>query len=130
MKVKFKFILLIFIFLFSCTTYEEVTVYPALCKGVLIGEKCRGEIIPLNRTVFKVSVEQQDIIYWMPDIDEEPDRLINCVVRDKRNRIGEYLDRSGKLSMVKGKFQESSSVPGMFYIKGWRWWFIHITGKI
>jgi hypothetical protein len=97
---------------------SEITVYPVMTAD--------GKLIPLNRTTFKVSIARQDVIYWRPDFELPPRRLRNCVVVDRKNWTGEYSDGSGKLSMVKGKFHVEASYPGIFYVKGWRWWFITI----
>ena len=78
-----------------------------------------GEWIPLNRTVYKVNPAEQTIIYWAPGIYEVPNKLVNCIVRDRKNWVGEYLDGSGKVMMENGR--EVSDQEGIIYIGRIRW---------
>jgi hypothetical protein len=105
--------------------HSEITVYPAMCKGVLKNGHCNGLLIGLNRTTYKVSFKRQEIVYWMPGIYEQPRRLVNCVVRDRKNWVGEYQDGSGKEIMIKGKLSEEPPSKYYFYVTKWRWWYAH-----
>ena len=118
-RVTFILSLAVTIGFIGCTLSDsEITVYPVMTND--------GKLIPLNRTTFKVSIARQDVIYWEPDFKLPPRRLRNCVVVDRKNWTGEYLDGSGKLSMVDGEFYGEPSYTGTFYVKWWRWWFITI----
>ena len=80
-------------------------------------------LIPLNRTVYKVNPLSHTIIYWMPGIDETPRKLVNCVVRDKKNWAGHYPDGSGSVEMRKGKIVTEG--PNEVYIGKYHWWLRH-----
>jgi len=119
LRVTIVLSLAITIGLIGCALSDsEITVYP-----VKIDDRM---LIPLNRTTFKVSIARQDVIYWSPAFKLPPRRLRNCVVVDRKNWAGEYIDGSGKLSMVGGKFYKEPSYPDTFYVNGWRWWSITI----
>ena len=119
------------LFLFSCSLSDsEITEYPIRCKGVLKNNNCSGMLYCLNRTTYKVSEKRQEIIFWWPGIMEEPSRLVNCIVRDRKNWIGEYKDGSGKISMINGKISDPPSDPNELYVSKWRWWYANImNGK-
>jgi len=111
----------------SCTLQDqwnkEVTVYPvATIEG-------RG-LYPLNRSVYKVFPERQEVIYWMPGVNDIPSRLGNCVVRNRLNWTCEYSDGSGKLTMIDGRFREEPPIRALGsdakYVSWWRWYLLHI----
>jgi hypothetical protein len=111
-------------------SFSEVTTYPALCSEELKGGKCQGSLIPLNRSIYKISVERQDVIYWTVGLKLPPSRLTDCVVRDRRNwSCKKYSDGSGELLMIDGKFATESSYNDTLYLGKWRWWLLNITGK-
>jgi hypothetical protein len=80
-------------------------------------------LIPLNRTIYKVNPLLHTIIYWMPGIDETPRKLVDCVVRDRKNWIGYYSDYSGFVEMRKGKIVTDD--PNEVYIGKYHWWLRH-----
>lgn len=106
----------------------ETTVYPVGCSEQIKNTKCSGSWVALNQTTYKVLVEQQQVISWMPGFDLPPDSLHNCVVRDRENWKCEYRDGSAKLYMVDGSFREESQqknitqVTEIRYVSSWRWW--------
>lgn len=109
---------------------EEITVYPISCSKPYIHSTCPDLLIPLNRTTNRVFVEKQNVIYWMPDFnDNPPSRLEKCAVRDVRNWSCEYPDSSGKVSMASGHLIEEqsnadnmSSLPQVQYVSQIEWW--------
>jgi len=104
----------------------ETTVYPVGCLEQIKNTKCSDSWVALNRTTYKVLIEQQQVISWMPDVDLPPDSLHNCVVRDRENWKCEYRDSSAKLYMIDGSFREESQqkyiTPVIRYVSSWRWW--------
>ena len=113
------FLSLIFIFFFF--------VWPAILPsqiGSYPAQKHPDQsLMPLNRTVYKVNPLLHTIIYWMPGIDETPHKLVNCVVRDKKNWVGHYPDGSGSVEMRKGKI--ATEDPNEVYIGKYHWWLRH-----
>lgn len=112
-------------------TDPEVTVYPVHCKdGMFIDGICYGYLLPLNKSVYKISYQNQSVIYWTPNIFEEPRRLYNCIVRNKNNWSCEYSDKSAKLIMINGKFSEevknNSFNNNDSYVSRLRWWYANI----
>lgn len=79
-------------------------------------------LLILNRTVYKVNPLLHTIIYWMPGIDGTPCKLVDCVVRDKKNWVGHYPDGSGSVEMRKGK--NVSEDPNIVYIGMCHWWLL------
>jgi hypothetical protein len=122
--------------LWGCTKQdEEVIVYPLFCDGIIKGGTCRGRanLYLLDRTVFRVSRQRQDILYWRPGIDTVPSRLKNCVVKDIKNWAGEYPDGSGRLVMKHGEFKVVPRKGDRFekhvlYVGKWHYWFFDWTG--
>jgi hypothetical protein len=122
--------------LWGCTKQdEEVIVYPLFCDGIIKGGTCRGRanLYLLDRTVFRVSRQRQDILYWRPGIDTVPSRLKNCVVKDIKNWAGEYPDGSGRLVMKHGTFKvlprkDSRFEKHVLYVGKWHYWFFDWTG--
>jgi hypothetical protein len=108
----------------------EITVYPVDCSEQFKYNKCSGHWYTLNRTTYKVLVEQQQVIYWMPGFDFYPVGLRNCAVRDRENWNCEYPDGSTRLYMVGGSFHEESregnktsvTETEIRYVSFWRWW--------
>jgi hypothetical protein len=114
--------LMIFWVLTSCGSSFDgsVTVYPTRKTDT-------GKRFPLNRTTYKASFETQTVVYWMPGLYEVPQRLVNCIVRDKYNWVGEYIDHSGKVQMVDGKIVNDT--PDTIYVSSFSWWYLVIKGK-
>ena len=105
-----------FFFLFPEITPKQIGSYP-------VQRQADGTLIPLNRTIYKVNPLMHTIVYWMPGIDETPHKLVNCVVRDKKNWVGYYLDGSGAVKMHKGKIVTDD--PNESYVGRCRWWLLH-----
>ncbi len=82
-----------------------------------------GNLIPLNRIIYKVNPLMQTIIYWMPGVQETPQKLVNCAVRDRKNWIGYYTDDSGAVEMRKGRIVTDD--PNDIYVGRYRWWLLH-----
>jgi hypothetical protein len=99
---------------------SKTTIYPAIIHN--------GNLIPLNRTTFKVSITRQEVVYWSPDVRHPPRRSINCVVLNRKNWSGKYADGSRSFIAVAGRFYQYPSYPGTIYIGKWHWWFITIKG--
>jgi hypothetical protein len=81
-----------------------------------------GTLLPMNRTTYKVNPLMQTIVYWMPGIDETPRKLVDCVVRDKKNWIGYFPDRSGTVEMRKGRIV--TDYPNYIYVGRCHWWLL------
>ena len=98
----------------------EITIYPARIHN--------GKLIIGNRTTFRVSVDRQEIIYWSPDVKHPPRRLKDCLVLTGEAWSGKYIDGSGSVFMIAGRFYKYPYDPDTIYISKWRWWFINIKG--
>lgn len=81
-----------------------------------------GTLMPLNRTTYKVNPLMQTIIYWTPSICEMPGKLVDCVVRNRKNWIGHYPDGSGTVGMHKGKIVTGD--PNDIYVGCCHWWLL------
>jgi hypothetical protein len=120
----------------GCTKQdEEVIVYPLFCDGIIRRGTCRGraELYLLDRIVFSVSKQKQEILYRRPGIDPSPIRLKNCVVKDRDNWKGQYPDGSARLVMKQGKFKAIPRKNKQFekhvlYVGKWHYWFFDWTG--
>ena len=106
-----------FFFLYPEITSKKIGGYP-------VKKQADGTLIPLKRTIYKVHPFMQTIIYWMPGIDETPKKLVNCVIRDKKNWVGWYPDGSGIVEMKKGKIVTGD--PNEAYVGRWRWWALEL----
>lgn len=111
--IIFGAILIFLLFLFPEITPKEIGSYP-------VQRQANGDMVPMNRTIYKISPFLQTIIYWIPGINETPKKLVECVVRDKKNWIGYYPDGSGTVEMRKGKL--ISKDPNEIYVGRYRWW--------
>jgi len=103
--------LIISLVISGCNSFSnnEITVYEAWFSK-------NGDLFSLHKLKYKVSFDNQTVIYWWPESDNTPIKLVNCVVRDKTNWTGEFLDGSAKLSMVNGKI--TMNPPNdQFYLK-------------
>jgi len=109
-------ILFFFFFIRPDTLPSQIGSYPAQ-------KQPDQSLMPLNRTVYKVNPLLHTIIYWMPSINETPRKLVDCVVRDKKNWVGHYPDGSGSVEMRKGKIV--SEDPNEVYIGKYHWWLRH-----
>jgi hypothetical protein len=120
----------------GCTKQdEEVIVYPLFCDGFIKKGTCRGRanLYLLDRIVFSVSRQKQEILYWRPGIKTVPSRLKNCVVKDIKNWRGEYPDGSARLVMKHGKFKviprkENRFEKHVIYVGKWHYWLFDWTG--
>jgi hypothetical protein len=116
----------------SCGTGDgEISSYPLRCSdGQITNTKCSGSWLALNQTTYKVFVEQQQVIYWMPGFDSQLGRLSNCVVRDRENWKCKYSDGSAELIMVDGTFRETFQQKNIYseilYVSWWHWWRVTI----
>lgn len=95
---------------------EQIGSYPAM-------RQADGNLIPLNRTIYKVNPLMQTIIYWTPGIYETPRKLVGCAVRNKKNWMGYYPDSSGSVEMRKGKIVPED--PNDIYLGRCHWWLLH-----
>lgn len=98
----------------------EITIYPARMHN--------GKLIIGKRKTFRVSVDRQEIIYWSPGVKHLSRRLKDCVVLTSRNWSGKYIDGSGSVLMIAGRFYEYPYDRDTIYVSKWRWWFTKIRG--
>lgn len=114
--------LVLIIGIIGCNLFSdpEITIYPARIQN--------GKLIIAHRTTFKVSVDRQEIVYWSPDVKHSPRRLRDCVVITGKNWSGKYIDGSGSVFMIAGRFYQYPYYPTTIYISRWRWWFNNIKG--
>jgi hypothetical protein len=96
---------------------EKIVSYPAM-------KQPDGTLTPLSKTTYRVNSLTQTIIYWMDlgTILDTPGKLVDCVVRDKKNWSGYYPDKSGRVQMYKGKIIFDD--PNTISIGRCHWWFI------
>ena len=106
-------LIMVFLCLISCRDYfkNQVTVYP-------VGKTDKG-LLPLNATKYKVFREAKFVIYWMPGFQDFPAELVKCIVRDRLNWSGEYLDGSGKFMMVKETFFQTFPIDKDVHYVSW-----------
>lgn len=102
------------IFLFGDTFSNHITSYPIIKK--------ENFTMALNRTIYEVNKKEQTIIYWMPGLEIPPEKLVDCVVRDKKNWIGYFPDRSGHIEMRKGKIVSNEN--DTIYVGKLHWWLL------
>ncbi|MFC1764084.1 hypothetical protein ACFL6U_18670 [Planctomycetota bacterium] len=89
-----------------------------------------GDLRPLNRTIYKVNPFTQTVIYWKPGVNETPKRLVDCVVRNKKNWIGYFPGGSGPVQMLKGtRVRYTNDPDNIVYVDDLRWWLLHYTSK-
>ncbi len=103
---------------------NEVTVYSLL-------EHEKLGLLPLNRAVYKVFPNSHNVIYWLPGVDEAPQNLGKCIVRDRLNWQCQYSDGSATLIMNDGEFiqipvHKSSADSRYRCVSCWTWWMAHI----
>jgi hypothetical protein len=126
-------IALIFLFL-SCdfaSSNNETTVYPLRCKEVMEGEtytdeyKCKEGWIPLNKTIYRLFSERQEVVYWIPGISTEPTKYTNCVIADNDNWKCTYSDGSGSIGYMDGEYFEKPEWKGTIHVSKWRYYYWH-----
>jgi len=114
--------------LVSCVDFlssYEITAYPLHCDTpVDKAGRCNGKLIQLNRTIYKVFPETQQVIIYHPDSSGPPMRARDCAVFDKRNWRCTYSDKSGSFGCNEGRFYEDEPDPRVIYVSKWRYWFI------
>lgn len=117
--IKKTVIVLLLFFVFGCFIDGGVTQYIAVEKGK--GRKLE----PLAKIVYKVSIDRQEVIYWVEVPNQDRSqlyRLKNCIVANSDNWEGEM---GGPLWMrvevVNGKFHS----PGgnLVNVTWWTWHF-------
>ncbi|HBG27596.1 MAG: hypothetical protein A2Y10_15840 [Planctomycetes bacterium GWF2_41_51] len=114
--------ILFYFFIMPDIVPQEVTSYPA--------QKLEnGKLLPLNKTVYKVNPFMQTIIYWMPGIAETPSKLVNCIIKDRKNWIGYYSDGSGLVEMRKGKLVPNNVPNDYIYINRFHWWMLSLKNQ-
>ena len=123
---------ILLVFISACEHIDsKITSYPALCKGKVNNGVCSGKILRLNRSIYKVSVKRQEVIHWMPNVFEEPQKITDCIIRDRNNWVCKYSDGSGGIKVIRGKFEDSkqgkTSGGIFFYLPWWHWWFINLS---
>ena len=102
--MKFKswiFLVCSFLFLVFCcgcdrSPKDEITIYTAYYGK-------NGDLFSVHSVKYKIDFDSQLVIYWHPG--EPPNKLGNCVVRNRDKWTGEYFDGGATLSMVNGKLE-------------------------
>ena len=100
---------------------NQITVYPITTAD-------NGRLMTLNRTTFRVYLETQTIVSWMPDFPGS-ERLKNCVVRDRRNWRGEVRDGSLVYEMNDGKLEwieNGNRTTPFTYVSRLEWWRLYL----
>jgi hypothetical protein len=116
---KIMGILLLLCFCFSCFIDNENTQYVAVKKGK--GQKLE----PLAKIVYKVSIDRQQVIYWVEVPNQDRSQLYklkNCIVANSDNWEGEIDDPLWvRVEVVNGKFRS----PGgnVVNVTWWTWHF-------
>lgn len=114
----------------SGVLFNETTVYPVVCDGEAdIKENiCKGKLRTLNRITFKVFVDRQEVIYWLPGVEKAPYKLLNCVVKDSENwHCEDGVWEFSRTVMEKGRIRNTFR-EGIYYVSWWRWWTIKLLG--
>lgn len=106
----------------------EIVEYPMMpCK-----DGCTGWI-PLNRSIYKPSVKNQTVQYWMPGISA-PETLKNCSVVNRKNWKCTYEGKTGEVGFESGNyfaydFKDSKIMDlGKDWIRTYKpvWWWHYI----
>ena len=112
--VKIALIMLL-VFGFGCLIDREKTQYIAIRNG--------GEIKPVAKIVYKVSVERQEVIYWIEATDDtrsQLHKLKHCIVADFDNWEGDTIDFPyTRIEVIGGKFK---SLGGKYINVSWWVW--------
>ena len=85
---------------------SEITEYSIMCKEKVEWNQCENPNYPLNKTIYKVLVQRQEVVYWINDFP--PERLTKCAIRDKKNWSCKYNDESAEFGFRNGIFYEFS----------------------
>ncbi len=88
-----------------------------------------GELVALPRTITKVNTFNQSIIFRQPNNYKTPQKLINCIVWDKKNWLGYYSDESRMVEMRKGRIISEPVEPNNVYIGRFHWWYLRAMGE-
>ena len=106
-------LIVVFLSLISCGDYfkNQVAVYPV--------DKTHKGLLPLNPTRYKLFRKSQIVIYWMPGFNFLSGELVKCIVHDRLNWSGEYLDGSGKFMMVKKTFFQTFPIDKDVHYVSW-----------
>ena len=96
------------------------------------GENNKNPCINLPSITYKASSDRQEVIYWADS--GSPATLTDCAVRDRKNWECWYKDRTGRLSIADGEFQEEIREPvlnrdvfdSVRYVPKWKWWAVRI----
>ena len=119
-----KLFLLIIFTTLSCSSGNEVTVYPLICteydlyEGEIVRGKCFGKWIAGNRSVFRVFSERQIVVRRRPDISLDPIKYTNCVVASSKDWKCTHDDGSGSFGFREGKYWESSPYEKIIHVNG------------
>jgi hypothetical protein len=96
---------------------SEITVFP------VISTPNGGEA--LDRMVFTVFPERQEVVCTILGVESHLIRLGKCVVRDKNNWT--CSDMFSDRSMTDGNYRQFPVSSSVTYSNGWRWWFTKLT---
>jgi hypothetical protein len=109
-------IFLLLIFVSSCFLDRGMTQYIAI--------RHEGKLKPIAKIVYKVSVERQEVIYWIEATDDtrsDLTKLKNCIVADVNNWEGDAIGfPNTRIKVVDGNFEQPD---GNF--KNVSWWVWH-----
>jgi hypothetical protein len=102
---------------------NQVTVYP-------ISETDKGIKFTLNKSAYKVFLDTQTVITWLPGIIEVPTKLAKCSVRDRLHWHCEYSDGSGTLIMDGNRFEilskDNAPERNTQYVSRLKWWWLSL----
>lgn len=80
--------------------------------------------IPLNRTEYRINVDNQTVVSNMPGMPFPPKTYRKCRVFNTRNWECTYSDGSGKFGMKDGDYYEIP-IGKIKYVGWWRYWYHH-----
>lgn len=92
-------------------------------KSQYIATWHEGKIKPIAKIVYKVSVERQEVIYWIEATDKtrsDLSKLENCIVADVNNWEGDAIGfPNTRIKVVEGEFEQPD---GKFVNVSWWVW--------
>lgn len=123
------------IFVSACSSEgAEITAYPMLCDAPVVAGICDGRAISLNRETYRVFAPSQQVVSWLPGINEAPATLEQCSVRDSRNWTCKLPRGQGEVAFSDGEFHETLTPPRrnqaqFFYVGGVTWWWHQLVAS-
>ncbi|SAK67870.1 hypothetical protein AWB80_03361 [Caballeronia pedi] len=120
----------------SLTRFEnETTVYMLSCDGERINDVCSGNERTGVPFTYKVSVDQNSVLYWTMNDPNLARRLPFCAIQNSRSWLCQWTNDDipkTRFGMVGGRYVEiavcstGAPVPMFYQVYKWRWWLVRL----